>query len=82
MVAGEEPYLDSGIHQVLERGEHPDIAPGHDIAVFIPEVPYVSEKIERGGPVRGDGLEEGDKPGLAVLHVADFQPQMHIGREI
>jgi len=56
MVPLEEAYFDAGVHQVRQGCEYPDIAPGHDVSVLIPEVPYVPEKIQGTRAVGRYGL--------------------------
>jgi len=46
MVTLEEVHVDTSVHELLQRGEDADITLGNDVLVFIPEVPYVTEKIQ------------------------------------
>jgi len=46
VIALEEIYLHSPVHKILESGKDPDISFRHHISIFIPEVPYITEKVK------------------------------------
>ena len=72
MVALEEIHLHSPVHQIDKGREHTDIAFRHDMFVFIPEIPDVSEKIDSLRILR-KGPEEINETAFAVGGIADLQ---------
>ena len=46
VVSLEEIHLHSPVHQVLKGGEDADVSLRDNIVILIPEVPYVSEKVQ------------------------------------
>jgi hypothetical protein len=46
VISLEEINLDPSIHKALESRENPNVPLGHDIAVLIPEIPDISQKIK------------------------------------
>lgn len=52
VVSLKEIHLHTPVHQILKSGKDTDVALRDDIAVLVPEVPYVSKKIQSLGILR------------------------------
>ena len=82
VIPGAEPHLHPGVHQLHQRSYHLCAAARHHVPVFEPEVPDVTEQVQRPGPVMRNGLQKSHETGLAFRRVAYPETQMHVGREI
>lgn len=82
VVARTEVYLYSIVHQAHKLVYDPCSLTGDDIAVFVPEVPDVAEKNQRGVTIGGKAAQKAYKALLALLRVARLKPEVNVGYEI
>jgi len=82
VVALKEINLDTRVHQINQSREHPHVAFRDDIPVLVPEIPNVSEQIQRPAPLLRNRLQEPDKTSLPVNGIIDLQAKMHIRDKI
>lgn len=82
MVADEPDDLYSGIGKFGQFSEEPHESPGHDIAVFIPVIENVTEKINGIGIVL-DGIEKAYHAGFSLTGVAEVRrTEVQIAEEV
>jgi hypothetical protein len=81
MVPLEKVHLDPCVHQVRQGGEHLHIAFRHHITILVPEIPYISEKIQCLRFSSRYGTEETHESRLTVPRISDIQAEMYIGDE-
>lgn len=72
MIAFKEKDLDSPVHKVMKGREDTDISFGHDIAVFVPEIPDVTKKVQSLGVFRERAEEVRETP-LPAGRIADLK---------
>ena len=77
MITLEEIHLDPSVHQCRKGSEHPYISFRNNIAVLIPEIPYISEKIQGLGLFRktAEKLHETSLPAGRIIYL---QTKMNI----
>ena len=78
VVSLEEIHLDACFHQVHQCRKHADIALRDHIMILIPEIPDVTEQVQRFGLILRNRLEKSHKPRLPVLRIFQVQAEMHI----
>ena len=82
VVAGEEIHLDTRVHEVQERREHPYISFRDDVAVFVPEIPDVAEQIQRIRLRSRNSFQERDETRFAPGGIGHLETEVDVGDEI
>ncbi len=77
MVSLKEEDLHSPVHKVLQGRKNPYITFRYDIAVLIPEVPYVTHEIQ-GVRILRKSLQERHETTFTAGRIADLQAKMDI----
>ena len=70
------------VHKIAQCRKNPDIPLGDYIPVLVPEVPDVSQEIQRLCLVCRNSTEERDESGLSFSRIGHIESQMHIRYEI
>jgi len=82
MVTREEVDFHTGLHQFNQSGKNQHIAFWNDIVIFVPEIPYIPEKVKRLRLILRHRVQETHKTLFASLHILDIQAEMHIRNEV
>ena len=82
MVPREEVHLHAGVHQIRQCAEDAHGAFRDHVPIFIPEVPDVTQQVQRLRPGRRNAPQEGDEPRLAVRRVLNLEAQVDVGSEV
>ena len=82
VISLEEINLYSLLHQFAESGEHLDISLRDHIAVFIPEIPDVTEKVQCFRLISRYLPEERDETGFTTGRIRYLQTEMYVRDEI
>ena len=77
VVSLEEVYTHTSVHQILKSGKDTNVALRYDIAILVPEVPYVPKKIQSLG-ICGQRTEKSDKTAFTFGRIADTEAKMDI----
>jgi hypothetical protein len=67
MVPTQEGHRHSRFNQPIDLGEHPEVAPGHDMPVLEPEIEEVTQDVKVVGPTIRDVLEKRNDPRQARI---------------
>ena len=81
VVSLEEIHAHSPVYQIRNSTEHSDISLRNHITILIPEIPYVTQKIQRFR-ILGKRPEEFNETRLPGSRITDLQTEMHIRYEI
>jgi hypothetical protein len=82
VISLEEIHLHTPIHQLTESGEHLDISLRDHIAVFIPEIPDVTKKVQCFRLISRYLPEERDETGFTTGRIRYLQTEMYVRDEI
>lgn len=77
MVSLEEINIHPSVHKRLKGGEDTDVTLRNDVAVFIPEVPDIAEKIQ-SIRILGKPAEKIDETTLPFRRIVDSKAQMDV----
>ena len=82
VVALEEAHLYAGIHKGNQGRQHFHIALRHYVAVLVPEVPDIAQKIQRLRLGRVDPPQKGHEGLLPRGRVSHLEAQMDVGDKV
>ena len=80
MITLEKEDIHATVNKILQRGKHPHIPFRHNIPVFIPEIPDVTEKVKRRSRIR-KSAQKIDKTAFALIRTGLIKPKMIIRQE-